>query len=102
MDIQRFKTKEIKRVGEELSVGGLTYAIIPAEDYYRGIPTILNSEEAAIVVVEKLYNQLGDNEMFLDSDFGPKSDRDENGNKMSLYCNGQGPKGYRDPNQIIW
>ena len=44
--------------GEELTVGGLSYKIIPQRDYYRGIPTILNSETAALVVAEKLFNSL--------------------------------------------
>ena len=34
---------------EKLEVDGLTYTIVPERDFYRGIPTILNSEEAALV-----------------------------------------------------
>ena len=34
--------------GEEIIVEGNTFNIIPERDYFRGVPTILNSEAAAI------------------------------------------------------
>eukprot|EP00349_Pseudokeronopsis_sp_Brazil_P008697 CAMPEP_0202969132 /NCGR_PEP_ID=MMETSP1396-20130829/14771_1 /ASSEMBLY_ACC=CAM_ASM_000872 /TAXON_ID= /ORGANISM="Pseudokeronopsis sp., Strain Brazil" /LENGTH=38 /DNA_ID= /DNA_START= /DNA_END= /DNA_ORIENTATION= len=30
------------------------------DDFFRGIPTILNSEEAALMMAEKLYNEIDD------------------------------------------
>lgn len=35
-------------------------------------------------------------------DFGPKNDKDDKGNRESLYFTGMGPKGYRKPEDIIW
>ena len=40
--------------GEKLSAGDINYVLKPERDYYRGVPTILNNELAAIVVAEKL------------------------------------------------
>lgn len=51
------KTKKVQeRKGEELQIGDHKYIIVKSEDCYREIPTILNSEEAALVVAEKLFN----------------------------------------------
>jgi len=50
------------RPGETLTCGKLTYKVVPELDYYKGIPTILTSEEAALVVCNKMFNALGNSE----------------------------------------
>jgi hypothetical protein len=45
----------------------------------RGIPTILNSLEAAILVAEKLYREVPKGEYYIDKDFGPQGDDDQEG-----------------------
>ena len=62
----------------------LEYDFVPNVDQYKSIPTILTSEEAALVTAEKIYNSLGRNEQFFDQDFGPKNDGDEEGSHKSL------------------
>ena len=65
----------------------LHYKIVPERDYYNGIPSILNSEKAALVVAEHLFKKLGKNEHFLDKDFGPKtedSSKDPEGSYNSM------------------
>ena len=57
LNIEKYRQDAKKKKGEELKVGSLTY-IITEEDYFRGIPTILNSEEAAIVICEKIAKSL--------------------------------------------
>src|SRR5690349_16522877 len=91
-----------KKKGEELKVGELTYIIVPDQDYFRGIPTILNSEEAALVVVEKISNSLKAGFKFFDQDFGPKNPKDAKGSATSLYFDGNPPNGYRRPEDIEW
>ena len=59
-------------------------------DYFRGVPTILNSEVAALAKCLEISKKLGD-EQFFDKDFGPLSDDDLDGNAKSLYCNGKKP-----------
>jgi hypothetical protein len=78
----------------------LEYDIIPKEDYYRGIPTILNSEKAALVICHKIVSQLKEGALYFDTDFGPKNEKDVNGNKLSLYFDGTPPKGYRNPDNV--
>jgi hypothetical protein len=46
--------------------GKLIYKIVPELDYYRGIPTILTSEEAALVVCNKIFNSLDKDAEFFD------------------------------------
>ena len=92
----------MNKTGETLSIGSLTYTINPKDDFFRGVPTILNSEEAALVIAEKIFNSIPDGEKWVDLDFGPKDDKDVNGNRLSLYFNGEGPKGYRKADDIIW
>ena len=53
-----------------LTCGELTYEVIPDLDYYKGCPTMLTSEEAALCVAEKIYKSLGEEEEFVDTDFG--------------------------------
>jgi hypothetical protein len=44
-----------------------------------------------------------DNDNYEDPDFGPKDDNDAEGNKNSLYRNGELPqKGYPEPDDIKW
>ena len=38
----------------------------------------------------------------MDTDFGPKTDKDMEGSKKSMYMTGVPPKGYADPEQIVW
>ena len=56
-----------------MTCGKLTYKVVPELDYYRGIPTILTSEEAALVVCNKIFNSIDDDAEFFDQDFGPKN-----------------------------
>ena len=42
--------------GEEVIVEGNKFYLDPDRDYFRGIPTILNSETAAIAQAHKLFN----------------------------------------------
>ena len=85
--------------GEELACEDLIYKIIPKRDFFReDTPTILNSEEAALVMAEKLYKAVTPNQKwFIDKDFGPKDNKDEVGNKMSLYASGVPPTNYVKP-----
>ena len=62
-----------------MTCGKLTYKLVPELDYYNGIPTILTSEEAALVVCNKIFNSLPEKPVkkeFFDLDFGPKTDDD--------------------------
>ena len=70
-------------------------------DYYRGVPTILNSEVAALAKCLEISKKLG-GEQFLDVDFGPLSDDDKEGNAKSLYCNGIKPQSHPEPENIAW
>ena len=80
----------------------LTYTIRPSKDYYKGIKTILNSEKAALVIAEKIYNELGDDEEFFDPDFGPKNENDTKGSALAMYCTGVPPPGYVKPDDVQW
>lgn len=71
--------------GNTLSVGKLQYSIDPKKDFYKGIPTILNSELAALVTAEQIYNSIKEGELFFDQDFGPKDEKDENGSSKAMY-----------------
>ena len=45
----------------------LEYVIVPERDFYiKGLSTILNSEKAAIVMAEKLFNSIGEDDEFFD------------------------------------
>lgn len=46
---------------------------------------MLTSEEAALCVAEKIYKSLGEEEDFIDSDFGESKKGDIEGSKRSLY-----------------
>jgi Calpain family cysteine protease len=94
-----------------MTVEGLTHDFVPEKDYYHGIPTILTSLEAAIVIADKLANEIPEGEEFFDEDFGPKKgeeeaneDEDDNDKKdLSMYYNGSPPaNGYPKPSRIEW
>ena len=80
----------------------MAYTIVPEKDYYNGIATIITSEEAALVVAEKIYRSIPEGEEFFDKDFGPKDENDEEGSRKSMYCTGKPPPGYTDPAQVAW
>lgn len=95
--------QEDKDKGELYKVENLEYRIQSERDYYRGIPTILNSEAAALVIAEHLYNKVAENDYFVDPDFGPKNDDDFEGNSNSLYFEARPPaKGYTPIQEITW
>jgi len=81
----------------------LIYKIVPELDYYNGIPTILTSEEAALVVCNKIFNKLPEGTEFFDNDFGPKTKNDIEGSTKAMYFPGEGgrPK-IPDPNEVEW
>jgi hypothetical protein len=68
-----------------LTCGELSYEVIPDVDYYKGCPTMLTSEEAALCVAEKIYKSLAEEEDFNDTDFGESEKGDIEGTKRSLY-----------------
>lgn len=70
------------------------------KDYFRGIKTILNSETAALKVVEDIFNNLPSGSNWDDPDFGP-SEEDPNGVK-SIYYTEPFPKGLLNPENITW
>ena len=78
----------------------LTWQFIEERDCYKGIKTILTSEEAALVMADELYKSIPHGEKFLDLDFGPKNPDDKEGNANSLYYDGNPPSGYTDPEDI--
>lgn len=89
--------------GEELTIGELSYKIIPQRDFFKGVPTILNSETAALVMAEKIFKSIPDGSHFIDKDFGPKDENDIDGNRFALYCTGVPPhRGFYDPSIIEW
>jgi hypothetical protein len=48
----------------------------------------LKTEEAALVVAEKILRSLGENEQFFDKEFGPQNDDDFKGSSESMYFTG--------------
>jgi hypothetical protein len=79
----------------------------------------LNSEIAALVQAERMYNEVDhyktyeedDDEddgeepekLFYDKDFGPKFKGDLDGSRFALYCDGKPPKpSFIDPANILW
>jgi len=66
---------------------------------------MLNNEKAALAQVRNIYKTLKENNSrnFLDTEFGPKDEKDDKGNRMCLYKDGKVPqKGYTEPNEIEW
>jgi len=66
--------------------------------------TILNTDTAALKRVEEIIDNMKKKNQkdFLDTDFGPKDEDDEENSKMALYRNGEAPPGYIKPEQIEW
>jgi calpain len=63
----------------------------------------LNSDNAAIAKCEEIMKSLKEGEDYYDPDFGPKNDDDNEGNRMSLYYNGNPPvPGYPKPDEVSW
>lgn len=81
---------------------GETYQTDKDVDYYRGVDTILNSEKAAIFMAEHLYNKVPDNQLYFDDDFGPKTRADKKNGALAMYFDGVPPKGYADPEGVVW
>jgi hypothetical protein len=67
-----------------MKCGSLEYIFDPKIDCYNGISTILTSEEAALVVAEKLYNEIEKDGEFFDPDFGPQSQDDLEGSYKAM------------------
>jgi hypothetical protein len=66
---------------------------------------MLNNEKAALATARKFYKDLKKRNAseFIDPDFGPKDDKDENGHKFALYKDGKVPqKGYPEPSECKW
>jgi hypothetical protein len=80
--------------GEVLTCGGLTYEVIPAEDYYKGCPTMLTSEEAALVVAHKIFKSIPDGGEYFDPDFGARFENDIEGTSKALYFGTQKRKNH--------
>ena len=59
---------------------------------YKGKHTIFINRDAALKKCEDIYNSLGKNEKFFDTEFGSQKNN-PNGSKMSLYWKGNPPKG---------
>ena len=49
-----------------------------------------------------LYEQIPENKMYFDEDFGPKHSKDETGSARSMYFEGEAPRGYADPENVVW
>ena len=78
---------------------------VTENDYFMGCATILRSEKAALAVCRKLYQDAKHKKVvkWTDPDFGPKDDKDLEGNARSLYNNGEIPaKGYIEPEKVSW
>jgi hypothetical protein len=75
---------------------------ISAADYFRGVKTILNSENAAIQMCEDLFLSIPPGEKFKDPDFGPHSNDPEDPAAECLYYTGDAPRGYIRPDNIHW
>ena len=74
-------------------------------DYFdpkRKWTTIVRSEEAALIRAEQILAEIGKDGVWDDPDFGPPKGKPEDPAKMSLYFNGEAPKGYVKPEQIVW
>eukprot|EP00347_Sterkiella_histriomuscorum_P015188 403357982 len=100
-----FDVKALKEqlFGEKLSCGPLTYTIIPKVDFYiQGKTTILNSEKAALVMAEKLFNLLEGSNLFIDPDFGPKDSQDIEGKGFAMYRSGQVPEYLRGSKDTVY
>jgi Ca2+-binding EF-hand superfamily protein len=89
------------------SYQGYNYQLVPERDYFKRpdgtiVPTILNSEDAAIKKCEEIWDSLKDGELYFDRDFGSQPNDKGSCNKFSLYLNGAPQRGGTDPNLIEW
>ena len=55
------------------------------------MPTILNSEIAALAKALEIASELEPGQDFFDKDFGPLNHDDLDGKAQSMYCNGVKP-----------
>ena len=79
--------------------------MLSEDDYFRGCPTMLTSEKAALAKARQIYKELNKNhtKIFLDTDFGPKNKDDIKGHRSALYKDGTVPqKGYAEPEEVEW
>ncbi len=67
-----------------MTCGSLEHEFVQERDMYKNISTILTSEEAALVICEKLFNAIPNGEQFFDPDYGPKNEADEEGSRKSM------------------
>ena len=89
-------------LNKKLAIGPENYQIDQQKDFWRGIPTILNSEVAALAKCVEIENGLEKDELFFDKDFGPQSQDDIQGSAESMYCNGIKPQSHPDPASVSW
>lgn len=82
--------------------GGLEFTFDPDVDNYKGIKTIFTSEDAALVMCEKIFREIKEGEEFFDLDFGPKDETDLEGSAKSMYFDEEIPDGYIPATQIAW
>mmetsp|Transcript_30454 Transcript_30454/g.46651 ORF Transcript_30454/g.46651 Transcript_30454/m.46651 type:complete len:220 (+) Transcript_30454:409-1068(+) len=78
---------------------------VTEEDYFRGCPTMLNNEKAALAKVRNIYKEMKKNKQnsYIDPDFGPQGKNDDKGHKFSIYKTGEPPmKGYPETKDIDW
>ncbi|CDW83096.1 cysteine protease family c02 [Stylonychia lemnae] len=93
-ELARKATVKVKdKKGETLTCGSLTYTLTEDDYFTTWSKSIFANEKSALVVAEKLYQECkARKKRFIDLDFGPKHD----------YCTGETPKGYIDPDQMVW
>jgi hypothetical protein len=53
-------------------------------------------------MAEHLYNKIPDKQLFFDDDFGPKTRADKKNGALAMYFDGVPPKGYADPEGVVW
>lgn len=82
--------------------GDLKFIFDPKVDNYKGIKTIFTSEEAALVMCEKIFRETKEGEEYFDFDFGPSNPEDIEGSARSMYFDDELPEGYIPVEQISW
>lgn len=91
-------------MAKKLKISPTEYQINPENDYFRGVPTIFNSELAALTKAIEICKKMeaGGEDTFFDKDFGPQSEDDLDGSAKSMYCDGVKPPGHTDPADAEW
>lgn len=89
-------------LAKSFELDGLKMRITPQKDFYRGIGTILNSETAALMVADDLYNKIPPGKLYKDPDFGPSDSFDFEGSWKAMYFMEKAPPGYADPAELEW